>query len=193
VGGIGGLAAEPVADRGELGQPLPVGGGLGERERPGLPRLGRPDRVRLEQQLIAGRLLPRRLDRPGRQRVPPELAEVASAVGADGVGRVVLLGASKGAKASLVAARQLGPAVAGVVSLSAEAGLAPDIDVASASAGITVPVLLVTADQDRYGSAEALDGIRRGLANAEVLRVPGAAHGTLLLDDGPWRRGSCHS
>src|SRR5262249_45597052 len=94
------------------------------------------------------------------------------------------LGASKGAKTSLVAARQLGSAVAGVVSLSAEAELAPSTDVASASAGITVPVLLVTADQDRYGSAEALDGIRRGLANAEVLRVPGAAHGTLLLDDG---------
>jgi dienelactone hydrolase len=110
-----------------------------------------------------------------------ELAGVVSAVRDQG--RVVLLGASKGAKASLIAARQLGSAVAGVVSLSAEAELVPDIDVASASAGITVPVLLVTADNDRYGSAEALDGIRRGLADVVVLRVPGAAHGTLLLDD----------
>jgi len=108
-----------------------------------------------------------------------ELAGIVSAVR----GRVILLGASKGAKTSLVAARQLGSAVAGVVSLSAEARLAPDIDVASASAGITVPVLLVTADNDPYGSAQALDGIRRGLANAQVLRVPGSAHGTLLLDD----------
>jgi dienelactone hydrolase len=113
-----------------------------------------------------------------------ELAGIVSAVRGEGVGRVVLLGASKGAKASLIAARQLGSAVAGVVSLSAEAELAPGIDVASASAGITVPVLLVTADNDRYGSAEALDVIRRGLADAQVLRVPGVAHGTLLLDDG---------
>ena len=116
---------------------------------------------------------------------PPqaELAGVVGAVRDAGAGRVILLGASKGAKTSLVAARQLGSAVAGVVSLSAEAELAPSTDVASASAGLTVPVLLVTADADPYGSAEALEGIRRGVADARVVRVAGAVHGTLLLDN----------
>jgi pimeloyl-ACP methyl ester carboxylesterase len=114
---------------------------------------------------------------------PTELAEVLRAVQGAGVATIVLLGASKGAKTSLVTARQSGSTVAGVVSLSAEAVLAPGIDVASASAGLTVPVLLVTATADRYGSSEALDGIRRGLAHAQVLTVPGSAHGTALLGD----------
>lgn len=112
-----------------------------------------------------------------------ELAAIIPAVHA-GSGNVVLMGASKGAKTSLVTAKHLdAPYVLAVVCLSAEATLQPDVDVASTAAGLAVPTLLVTAANDPYGSAEALDPIRRGLADARVLRVPGAEHGTALLND----------
>lgn len=118
-----------------------------------------------------------------------ELAAVADAVQAntvpgDAVRAVVLMGASKGAKVSLVTARRMNaPHIIGVVSLSAEATLRPDTDVASAVAGLHTPTLLVTSDDDPYGSAQALEPIRRGIVTAEVLRVSGADHGTAMLAD----------
>lgn len=114
---------------------------------------------------------------------PDELAAVTAAV-RHGSDRVILIGASKGAKTSLITARRLdADYLIGVVCLSAEATLNPDIDVAKAAAGLATPTLLITADDDPYGSAEALEPIRRGLAHARVLTVPGAKHGTALLDD----------
>jgi pimeloyl-ACP methyl ester carboxylesterase len=111
-----------------------------------------------------------------------ELAAIATAVHRDGGGGVVLMGASKGAKASLVAAaRAKQPFVTGVISLSAESFLQPRTDVAEATAGLRVATLLVTARQDPYGSAEALGSIRRGLLHAQVVKVPGRDHGTALL------------
>jgi pimeloyl-ACP methyl ester carboxylesterase len=101
-----------------------------------------------------------------------------------GSGAIVLMGASRGAKTSLLTARADHPAhLVGVVALSAESTLAPDIDVARGSAGLTTPALLITAVDDDYGSAEALPAISRGLPQAQVLRVPGSDHGTALLDD----------
>jgi hypothetical protein len=115
---------------------------------------------------------------------PDELGAVAAAVHADTAGPVVLMGASKGAKTSLVTARRLdAPYVVGVVSLSAEAVLSPDIDVATASAGLRTPTLLVTAQHDPYGSADALGPIQRGITGARTLTVPGADHGVALLTD----------
>lgn len=116
-----------------------------------------------------------------------ELGAVITALGVyphRGPGSIVLMGASKGAKTSLVTARSAHPAhLIGVVSLSAEATLAPGIDVASGSAGLTTPTLLITSVDDDYGSAEALPTISRGLTHAQVLRVPGRDHGTALLED----------
>lgn len=115
---------------------------------------------------------------------PDELSAVAAAVHADTPAPLVLMGASKGAKTSLVTARRLAaPHVVGVVSLSAEAVLSPDIDVASAVAGLRTPTLLVTAERDPYGSADALASIQRGIAGAQALTVPGSDHGTALLAD----------
>jgi pimeloyl-ACP methyl ester carboxylesterase len=115
---------------------------------------------------------------------PDELSAVAAAVHADTSAPVVLMGASKGAKTSLVAAHRLNASyVVGVVSLSAEAVLSPDIDVASAVAGLRTPTLLVTAQRDPYGSSDALAPIQRGIAGAQALTVPGSDHGTALLAD----------
>ncbi|MGE5156292.1 MAG: alpha/beta fold hydrolase [Betaproteobacteria bacterium] len=116
-----------------------------------------------------------------------ELSAVTAALAASphqGSGAIVLMGASKGAKTSLLTARADHPAhLVGVVSLSAESTLAPNIDVAQGSAGLATPTLLITAVDDDYGSAEALPTISRGLSHAQVLRVPGSDHGTALLDD----------
>jgi hypothetical protein len=61
------------------------------------------------------------------------------------------MGASEGAKASLVAAARLGHGVRGVVSLSAETVLLPDIEVVRSVARLRPPLLLVTSAQDPYG------------------------------------------
>jgi hypothetical protein len=72
-----------------------------------------------------------------------DLAAAAGQLRRLGARRVVLLGASQGAKASLVAASAIRPPVAGVVSLSAERTL-QGADVPKAVARLRVPVLLVT-------------------------------------------------
>lgn len=116
---------------------------------------------------------------------PPadELTAVARHVAAPGGTRLVLMGASEGAKASLVTAARLGPVISGVVSLSAEAILSPGIQVADFVRQVRCPLLLVTAGQDPYDSAPAA---RQFLAVApatakRLLVVPGADHGTALL------------
>ncbi|MEY9873060.1 pimeloyl-ACP methyl ester carboxylesterase [Streptacidiphilus sp. MAP12-33] len=116
---------------------------------------------------------------------PPadELRAVVAAARAGGAGPVVLLGASKGAKTSIVAAAGTGPAVAGVVSLSAEETLLPDVAVAQYVPRLPCPLLLLTAADDAYGSAAAaqrFDAVARP-GTARVLTLPGTAHGVDLL------------
>jgi pimeloyl-ACP methyl ester carboxylesterase len=99
-------------------------------------------------------------------------------------------GRVRGAKASLVAAGGIRPPVAGVVSLSAERTL-HGADVATAAARLRVPVLLVTAREDPYGSADAAPDLYRALAHApsrQRLVVGGDAHGEDLLSGGSGRR-----
>jgi pimeloyl-ACP methyl ester carboxylesterase len=78
---------------------------------------------------------------------PPasEVATVVRRLRAAGGRRIVLMGASEGAKASLIAASKLGPAVQGVVSLSAEAVLYPGITVLPFVRHLRCPLLLLTA------------------------------------------------
>jgi pimeloyl-ACP methyl ester carboxylesterase len=112
-----------------------------------------------------------------------DVAAAAAELRALGARRVLLLGASKGAKASLLAAARIRPLVAGVVSLSAEYTLG-GIDVPAAAAGLRVPVLLVTARRDPYGSTEAAPDLYHALARAparQLLVVDGDAHGEDLL------------
>jgi hypothetical protein len=82
------------------------------------------------------------------------------------------------------------PSVVAVVSLSAEGRLSSGTDVAKAVAGMTIPTLLVTADHDPYGSAEALPEIRAGPhpgAEPHRTRRP-APHGTAHRPDRLRRR-----
>ena len=112
-----------------------------------------------------------------------ELKGLVKRLRSSGATRIVLLGASEGAKASLVASARVAPKVQGVVSLSAESVLAPATVVADSVRRMRCPVLLITAEQDPYGSAQAA---RHFLAEAHVgvkrlVAVPGADHGTALL------------
>ena len=112
-----------------------------------------------------------------------ELATVVKTMRSQGANRVVLMGASEGAKASLIAGAQIRPAVQGVVSLSAESILNPAIEVVDFVRHLRCPVLFLTAKQDPYGSAPAG---RQFLAAAPteakaLLTVHGADHGTALL------------
>lgn len=100
-----------------------------------------------------------------------------------GAARIVLMGASEGAKASLVAAARLGHEVRGVVSLSAETVLLPAIEVARSVARLRCPLLLVTSAADPYGSAQAAPQFLAVAPSRDkrLVKVPGADHGTALL------------
>lgn len=112
-----------------------------------------------------------------------ELAGVTRRLRSSGAKRVVLMGASEGAKAALIAAAQTRPIVQGVVSLSAETTLQSVINVVTYVRHLRCPLLLVTAVQDPYGSAQAAGQFRRA-ARSQVkllVPVPGSDHGTALL------------
>jgi pimeloyl-ACP methyl ester carboxylesterase len=110
------------------------------------------------------------------------LTAIVADLRAHGSGPVFLLGASKGGKASLIAAAGIKPPVTAVVTLSAEATLSPDLDVSSYVKQLTCPVLLLTAAQDGYGSADAAKTFQTDLPNlAHTLTYDGSDHGTHLL------------
>jgi pimeloyl-ACP methyl ester carboxylesterase len=99
-----------------------------------------------------------------------------------GATAVSLVGASQGAKTSIIEGATVTPPVQAVVSLSAEAVL-QGVAVAPYAATLRVPTLFVTAAQDAYGSTSATRGYYR-TAPARTKRlvvVPGTAHGTTLL------------
>jgi pimeloyl-ACP methyl ester carboxylesterase len=112
-----------------------------------------------------------------------ELSAVVRLVRSRGAARIALMGASRGAKTSLVAGARIKPVVDGVVSLSAELVLNPGIIVADSVAKLPCPLLLVTADQDPYGSAEAAPTFLAAAPNPDkkLVTVPGSGHGTKLL------------
>lgn len=112
-----------------------------------------------------------------------QAAAVVASVRADHADHVLLMGASQGAKVMLVTASMVTPPVAGVVSLSAEAVLDSGTQVAGEVTGLRSPALLVTATEDRYGSATAGPDILRAIPGPDkrLLTVPGTDHGVQLL------------
>lgn len=102
-----------------------------------------------------------------------------------GVDSVALLGASKGARAVLVAASQSSGEVSAVVSLSAETtGRSGPPRIVPFVRRLQVPALFVAARHDPWtadgaDTHELYDAARR--SSKELLEVPGAAHGVDLL------------
>jgi hypothetical protein len=112
-----------------------------------------------------------------------ELTGLLKRLRSGGATRLVLMGASEGAKISLIAGARIEPPVRGVVSLSAESILRPATAVVDSVRHLRCPLLLVTADQDPYGSAQAA---RQFLTAApspvkHLVTAPGTDHGTALL------------
>ena len=111
-----------------------------------------------------------------------DVALAAAKLRSLGAGTVQLVGASEGAKASLIAATTLQPPPAAVVSLSAERTL-QGTDVLPAAAKLRAPVLFVTARDDSL-VGDATGQLYRAATRSASRRlevVAGDAHGTGLL------------
>jgi pimeloyl-ACP methyl ester carboxylesterase len=99
-----------------------------------------------------------------------------------GARAVFLVGASQGAKASMVAGATVRPAVAGVVSVSPEQYL-QGTDLVPVAARLRVPVLYLSAREDLVVGSAPSD-LYRATTHAPWRRLailPGGAHGTDLL------------
>jgi hypothetical protein len=112
-----------------------------------------------------------------------DIAKAAAALRGLGVRTVMLVGASQGAKASLIAAPDITPPVGGVVSLSAERTERGQ-DVQPFAAKLRAPVLFVVAKGDLTGAADATPRLYKAATKASSRRLvvlPGDAHGIDLL------------
>jgi pimeloyl-ACP methyl ester carboxylesterase len=107
---------------------------------------------------------------------------VVTALRAAGDSRMILAGASEGAKASLIAATQLRSPPLGVLSLSAEPELR-GTPVAPAVHRLRCPALLITAIDDPYGAADAAHAFVATAppGRVQLVTVHGSGHGTALL------------
>jgi dienelactone hydrolase len=98
-----------------------------------------------------------------------------------GVSGIVLMGASRGGTAVLVAGASLKPPPKAVIALSAPAVYNQD-DAASAVANLTVPTLFVAAEDDGSIPADAQSMSAKVAPNLRTLKiVPGGSHGKNLL------------
>lgn len=115
--------------------------------------------------------------------LPAEARAGVRAARAAGARRVVLMGASVGARGSIAAAASDPPGVVAVISLSAERTVASDpVDLVPRARHVTIPTLLVAARDDVFaqGATRPLD---RAIAahRKRALIVSGGDHGTALL------------
>jgi pimeloyl-ACP methyl ester carboxylesterase len=111
-----------------------------------------------------------------------DLGRAIRYVRSHGATGVSLIGASQGAKTSIIEGATVAPPVQAVASMSAEDAL-QGVAVAPYAAMLRVPTLFVTAAQDGYGSTAATKGFYRTspARMKRIVVVPGTAHGTALL------------
>ncbi|MEU5635674.1 hypothetical protein ACH47C_18260 [Streptomyces rishiriensis] len=116
----------------------------------------------------------------------PEIQGAAERLRKEGAQKVLLMGSSKGGTASLAAAAKVKPPVAAVVSLSGP-GFYDGMDAAGAIAGLTMPVLLVAAQDDGQFASDAheLDKLARKSKDEKLVIVSGGAHGNDILQQQP--------
>jgi pimeloyl-ACP methyl ester carboxylesterase len=112
------------------------------------------------------------------------LTSVVAYLRGTGARTVALVGASEGAKTSIVVGAGLNPPADAVVSLSAEEALL-GTDVAPYAGQLRAATLFVTAQDDPLGAATATLAYYRAApaATKQLLVRPGMAHGTELLSD----------
>ena len=114
----------------------------------------------------------------------------AAAARAAGARRVILIGASVGARGSIKAAATGPPGVAAVVSLSAERSVSSDpSDLVRSAAHVKLPALLIGAREDPFAQG-ATGPLLRAMPSTHkrALVLPGVDHGTALLSGEHGRR-----
>lgn len=125
-------------------------------------------------------------DDPSADRLS-DLEAAVTAFQHQGVKRIILVGASQGANLTLIASSQTLPGIDAAVTLSAEARVLASSgeELAPYAVKITLPLLMMTAKTDAYGSDEATPHLYRlsPARDKKLLVVPGYAHGTALLGE----------
>ena len=118
-----------------------------------------------------------------------DVAAAARALARLGARRVVLIGASKGAKAAVMAAAAAPPTVVGVISLSAER-TAGGRNVVPSARELRLPTLFVTARDDPWSENDTplLERAASNAASRRLVVVPGHAHGIDLTVNARARR-----
>lgn len=116
-----------------------------------------------------------------------DIATITDYLRARGARTIALMGASMGAKASLVDAVRIRPPVDALVSLSAEQALTsyPQINLMQVAQQDRVASLFVTAKGDEFGAATFTPRYYRAApaVRKRLLDVPGTDHGTALLGE----------
>ena len=113
-----------------------------------------------------------------------DVAAAAAALRERGAAEVVLVGASMGGTAAVIAATKVQPPVAGVVSISAP-GQYEGMNALRAARDLTVPVLFIAARQDGAfpDDAERLHALAAGAPDRRLVLVEGSVHGSYLLEN----------
>jgi pimeloyl-ACP methyl ester carboxylesterase len=122
--------------------------------------------------------------------LPAEVIAAVRAVRSAGIPRVVLAGASVGARASIEAAASHPAGVVAVVSLSAEQTVRSDpTDLAQVAHRVRLPTLVISARDDPY-VAGFTPTLLRALATRDknALILAGSDHGTAVLTSGDGSR-----
>ncbi|MDH4339368.1 MAG: alpha/beta hydrolase [Thermoleophilia bacterium] len=120
------------------------------------------------------------------RRSPADVVAAVRAVRALGAKKIIVVGASLGGIAAVMAAPKIQPPVTGVVAVSAPAAIAGELDALSAAGRLRVPTLYVAAEDDQnppYDFAADAKTLfdATGTLEKRLEVVPGALHGTFLV------------
>jgi len=129
----------------------------------------------------------------GRQsyaRVGADVAAAVRTVRRLGARRVVVVGASLGGIATVVAAASVRPALDGAVAISAPAQIEGRVNALLSAPRIRVPMLYLAAEQDRNAPYDFAADARRlyaatGTSEKRLELVPGSLHGVFLVTGTP--------
>jgi alpha-beta hydrolase superfamily lysophospholipase len=120
-------------------------------------------------------------------RAAADLIAAVRAVRRLGARRVVVGGASLGGITAVIATPSLRPPVQGVVSVSGPAAIEGELDARPVVPRLRIPTLYIAAEQDQNGPYDFAAEARElhdatGTTEKRVVLVPGALHGTFLVD-----------
>jgi pimeloyl-ACP methyl ester carboxylesterase len=118
---------------------------------------------------------------------PADVVAAVRAVRALGARKVVVVGASLGGIAAIVAAPTLRPAVQGIVSVSGPAAIAGELNARRLAPRLRVPTLYLAAERDQSGPYDFAAEARElhdatGTREKRIVLVAGSLHGTFLVD-----------